>query len=62
MYRVWRFMGDYSLLLVIGAVLGLAWANLDPHAYHAFIDHPLWHGGPVGALEVGAGRHAAAAS
>ena len=54
MYRVWRFMADYSLLLVIGAVLGLAWANLDPHGYHAFIDHPLWHGGPVGALEVAA--------
>jgi NhaA family Na+:H+ antiporter len=54
MYRVWRFMGDYSLLLVIGAVLGLAWANLDPHSYHAFIDQVLWHGGPIGALETAA--------
>jgi NhaA family Na+:H+ antiporter len=52
MYRVWRFLGEYSLLLVIGAVLGLAWANLDPHSYHAVIDHPLWHGGPVGTLEI----------
>ena len=51
-YRVWRFMGDYSILLVIGAALGLAWANLDPHSYHAFIDATLLHGGPVGHLEV----------
>lgn len=53
MYRVWRFMGEYSLLLVVGALLGLTWANLAPHSYHAFIDHPLWHGGPIGALEAG---------
>ena len=53
MYRVWRFLGEYSLLLVIGALVGLTWANLDPHSYHAFMDRPLWQGGPVGALETG---------
>lgn len=52
MYRVWRFMAEYSLLLVTGALIGLVWANLEPHAYHAFIDAVLLHGGPVGMLEV----------
>ena len=30
MYRVWSFIAQYSILLILGAVLGLAWANLDP--------------------------------
>ncbi len=53
MYRVWNLMEDYSLLLLLGAVLGLLWANVDPHAYHTVIDLVLWHGGPIGALETG---------
>jgi len=52
MHLIWRIMGEYSLLLVIGAVLGLVWANLDPHAYHAFVDFALFHGGPVGTPEL----------
>jgi NhaA family Na+:H+ antiporter len=57
MYRVWRFVGEYSLLLIIGALLGLTWANLDPAGYHAFIDYTLWEGGPVGHLHVDAEGH-----
>ena len=48
MYRVWSFLTDYSLLLIIGASIALVWANIDPHSYHAFVDFELVHGGPIG--------------
>ncbi len=34
MYRVWNFLTEYSLLLILGAVIALAWANLDYESYH----------------------------
>ncbi|MFO1142997.1 MAG: Na+/H+ antiporter NhaA [Amaricoccus sp.] len=52
MYRVWNFVSEYSVLLIVGALLGLIWANLDPASYHAFVDFPLIEGGPVGHLHV----------
>ena len=54
MYRVWRFVGEYSVLLILGALLGLTWANLDPESYHALIDYHLIEGGPIGDLHVDA--------
>ncbi|WP_112323920.1 Na+/H+ antiporter NhaA [Oceanibium sediminis] len=42
MYRVWNFLTDYSLLLIIGAVTALIWANTDPSGYHHFVEMPLW--------------------
>ena len=47
--RVWRFVQDYSLLLIIGAVIALFWANTDPHSYHHLIEHPIWANDIVGA-------------
>lgn len=41
MYRVWNFVTNYSLLLIAGALLALAWANIDPHSYHDFVDFVL---------------------
>jgi len=41
MYRVWTFLTDYSLLLIIGALLALVWANIDAHSYHHFVEYPL---------------------
>ena len=41
MYRVWTFLAEYSLLLVIGAVAALIWANVDVHSYHAIVDYHL---------------------
>jgi NhaA family Na+:H+ antiporter len=48
MYRVWNFVTNYSLLLIIGALIALVWANTDPHAYHHFVEHPLWFNDWIG--------------
>ena len=65
MYRVWNFLTSYSLLLIIGAIIALVWANLDlvlpvegdPHyyysLYHHMVDFTLWDNAPVGVLEDG---------
>ena len=58
MYRTWRFISDYSALLIVGALAGLAWANLHPAGYHAFVDFALIDGGPIGHLHVDAEGHA----
>lgn len=41
MYRIWDFVVNYSLLLVIGALAALVWANLDPQTYNHVVDYPL---------------------
>lgn len=51
MHRVWNFVAEYSLLLVGGAALALAWANLAPESYHHLIHLPLWTDAPIGVLE-----------
>ena len=38
MYRVWNFVTNYSLLLIIGAIAALIWANTNPDSYHHFVD------------------------
>ncbi|MFW2589207.1 Na+/H+ antiporter NhaA [Sagittula sp. SSi028] len=60
MYRVWNFLASYSLLLIIGAVIALIWANLDviapvagqPHywadSYHHFVEFKIWDHAPIG--------------
>jgi NhaA family Na+:H+ antiporter len=52
MYRVWNFLSEYSLLLIIGAVLALVWANLAPDSYHAFVHFPLIDSFVIGHLHV----------
>lgn len=47
--RVWRFVQDYSLLLIIGALIALIWANTDPYSYHHIIEYPLFGNDWVGA-------------
>lgn len=41
MYRVWNFLIEYSVLLIIGALIALVWANTDPHSYHHLVEYPL---------------------
>lgn len=57
MYRVWDFLAEYSLLLIIGAAIALCWANIDPHSYHAFIDYPLAENAWIGHAHLGADGH-----
>lgn len=38
MYRVWNFVTNYSLLLIIGAIIALIWANTNPDGYHNFVE------------------------
>ena len=48
MYRVWNFLTNYSLLLIIGACIALVWANTDPSSYHHFVEYELIHKFPIG--------------
>ncbi len=48
MYRVWNFITNYSLLLIIGALIALIWANTDPHSYHQMVEMPLWFNDLIG--------------
>jgi len=53
MYRVWNFLAEYSLLLIIGAVLALLWANTNPETYHHFVEFVIWDHAPIGHLHDG---------
>ncbi|SEQ11189.1 Na+/H+ antiporter NhaA [Thalassovita taeanensis] len=53
MYRVWNFVTNYSLLLIIGALIALVWANINPDSYHHFVHLELWQDAPIGALHDG---------
>lgn len=41
MYRVWNFVTNYSLLLIIGAIIALIWVNFDADSYHHFVEYEL---------------------
>lgn len=41
MYRVWSFVTEFSVLLVLGAIAALVWANLDYNSYHGIIDYVI---------------------
>ena len=49
MYRVWNFLTNYSLLLILGALIALVWANTDAHGYHLLVEYPLWFNDWIGA-------------
>ncbi|MCH2094639.1 MAG: Na+/H+ antiporter NhaA [Rhodobacteraceae bacterium] len=48
MYRVWNFVTNYSLLLIIGAIIALIWANIDAHSYHHLVEYPVWFNDWIG--------------
>ncbi len=48
MYRVWNFVTNYSLLLIIGALIALVWANIDAHSYHHLVEYPIWFNDWIG--------------
>lgn len=53
MYRVWNFLTEYSLLLILGAIIALVWANVDYTSYHRFVEMTLWDHAPIGHLHDG---------
>ncbi|OWU86375.1 sodium:proton antiporter [Oceanicola sp. 22II-s10i] len=53
MYRVWNFLTSYSLLLIIGALLALVWANTSADSYHHFVEFVIWDHAPIGHLHDG---------
>ena len=53
MYRVWNFLTNYSLLLIIGALIALFWANTNPDSYHHFVEFVIWDHAPIGHLHDG---------
>ncbi|MCW1408289.1 Na+/H+ antiporter NhaA [Rhizobium sp. 1AS11] len=57
MYRAWKFLSEYSLLLIIGAGAALIWANISPESYHALVEFTLWENAPVGHLHIDPDGH-----
>ncbi len=53
MYRVWNFLTNYSLLLVIGAIIALIWANVDHTSYEHFVDYVIVDNFIIGHLHDG---------
>lgn len=53
MYRVWNFLTNYSLLLIIGAIIALVWANTNYDTYHHFVEYVIWDHAPIGHLHDG---------
>lgn len=53
MYRVWNYVAEYSLLLIVGALGALIWANTDADSYHHFVDYVIWDHAPIGHLHDG---------
>ncbi|MCY4300584.1 MAG: Na+/H+ antiporter NhaA [Aestuariivita sp.] len=65
MYRAWNLLIEYSLLLIIGALTALIWANLDllfpiegnshywADTYHHFVDFKIWDHAPIGHFHSG---------
>lgn len=48
MYRVWNFITNYSILLILGTLIALVWANVDYKGYHHFTEMVIWDHAPIG--------------
>ena len=51
--KLWNFIQEYSLLLIIGALAALGWANYDYESYHHLVEMVLIDHSPVGHLHDG---------
>jgi len=52
-YKVWNFIQEYSVLLIIGAITALLWANTDYDSYYHLVEMVLIEHSPVGHLHDG---------
>jgi len=41
MYRVWNFIANYSIMLLLGSAIALVWANTYPDSYKDFVKFAL---------------------
>lgn len=57
MRRVWGFLAEYSALLILGALIGLAWANIDYASYHHLIEYVIVDHAWIGHAHVDAEGH-----
>lgn len=57
MYRVWNFLSQYSVLLILGALVALIWANIDHHSYEAFVEYEIFKDAWVGHAHVDDAGH-----
>ena len=48
MKKALNFLTEYSLLLIIGALIALVWANINYESYHHFVEYPIWDHGFIG--------------
>ena len=55
--RALTFLTEYSLLLVLGALIALTWANIDYSSYHHFVEYPIWDGGFIGHAHMDSDGH-----
>ena len=48
MKKAFNFLTEYSLLLIIGVLIALVWANINYESYHHFVEYPIWDHGFIG--------------
>ena len=48
MKKAFNFLTEYSLLLILGALIALVWANINYESYHHFVEYPIWDHGFIG--------------
>lgn len=41
MKKTFNFLREFSIPLIAGVLVALAWANIDPHGYHEFLHHEI---------------------
>jgi len=57
MYRVWGYLTEYSLLLIMGAIIALIWANTSFDSYHHFVEYVIWDHAWIGHAHMDAEGH-----
>lgn len=57
MYRVWGYLTEYSLLLIMGALIALVWANTSYDSYHHFVEYVIWDHAWIGHAHADAEGH-----
>jgi NhaA family Na+:H+ antiporter len=57
MNKTIKLLTEYSLLLIIGALGALIWANIDYESYHSFVEYEIWDGGFIGHAHIDSEGH-----